>query len=128
MDRRRFEPLIDCGDGRLTWTHIESGDRRVRVVCGTRDLRDHGRVARLHEVINRAITAAATTVELDLRRVRQADTKLVGALVHALHLSQSRGIRFLVMPSEIVRSLFGLCRVESIMIDPADTTDVPRAG
>ena len=65
--------------------------------------------------VGATLLATGASVELDLRRVHRADTKLLAALVHALRLAAGRGVGLRFRTSAAMRPLIDLCSLQGVV-------------
>ena len=100
---------------RPRWARIETHDDRVVVSCSDCNFVDAARVERLHKLLVGVMTPKVKTVELDLRQVVGADTKLVAALVAAARSSRDCRVRLILHTSPHIRDLIRLCRLQALL-------------
>ena len=100
---------------RPRWARIETHDDRVVVSCSDCNFVDAARVERLHKLLVGVMTPKVKTVELDLRQVDGADTKLVAALVAAARSSRDCRVRLILHTSPHIRDLIRLCRLQALL-------------
>jgi len=108
---------------RPRWARIEMREDRIIVCCSDCNLVDHERVHRLHRLLLGVMTPNVQVVELDLRRVEGADTKLVASLVDAVRRARECGVKLVIHTSPSVRQLMEVCRLEHII----GTLDTPTS-
>jgi len=109
---------------RPRWARIEVRDDRIIVCCSNCNLVDHERVRRLHRLLTGVMTPNVQVVELDLRQVDGADTKLVASLVDAVRCARECGVKLVIHTSPNVRRLMEVCRLKQI-IGVASGSDAP---
>ena len=88
---------------------------RIIVCYPDCNLVDDERVHRLHRLLLGLMTPNVRVVELDLRQVRGADTKLVASLVDAVRCAQECGVKLLIHASPPVKQLMEICRLECVI-------------
>lgn len=65
---------------------------------------------------------------LDLRQVRQVDSKLVAALIAMNRMAQRRSIELIIRPSALLRRWLLLYRVERMLRPPRSTRSTARGS
>ena len=100
---------------RPRWASIETHDNRVIVTCSKCNFVDVERVERLHTLLVGVMTPHVKVVELDLRQVEGADTKLIAALVAILRLAHDCGVDLVIHTPPHVQGLIRFCRLDGII-------------
>ena len=100
---------------RPRWARIEMREDRIIVSCSDCNLVDDERVHRLHRLLVGVMTPNVQVVELDLRQVDGADTKLVASLVDAVRCARECGVKLVIHASPSVRQLMEVCRLEQVI-------------
>ena len=109
---RRQRRALERWDHRRTLVFDERAPHAHRLTCLVHDLTDTRRLADFARIASDVITSNTPTVILDLRRVHDADSKLVSMLVQLARRARAYDVRMRVFPSESLESWFAVCRVE----------------
>ncbi|GEM_PF-3451521 len=94
------------------WLSINRSNNRICVACEDCNFINADRVQRLSHTLARMITPQTRTIELDLRQVVHADTKLIAGLVLAIRMARKCGVNLEVIPSDQVSRLLQMFRLE----------------
>ncbi len=100
---------------RPRWASVETNQNRVVVTCSDCNFVEAERVGRLYTLLLGVMTPQVETVELDLRKVNGADTKLIAALISAVRSAQNCGVRLIIRASPHMRQLIQVCRLDEII-------------
>jgi anti-anti-sigma regulatory factor len=95
-----------------------SGDTH-RLTCLEPDLTNPDRLRDLSNVIGEVLASSARSLVLDLTRVREADSKLVGMLLHVKRAATDREVRLRIFLSERIEQWVTVCRVEFLLANPS---------
>ena len=77
------------------------------------------RVESLYHVLNEVMTREVGTLELDLRRIDHADTKLLALLIIVAGVARKSKIRFVIHVAAYVRGLMQIYRLEGLLTQPS---------
>ncbi len=100
---------------RPRWAHIETQGDRIIVSCSECNFVDADRVRRLYTLLVGVMKPQFNIVELDLRQVSGADTKLIAALVSTVRTAHDCGVKLVIHSSPQMRQLIRVCRLDEII-------------
>ena len=115
MGRRREQGSTAVRPVRPNWTDIRQEGDRVVLSCRPCNLVDDERVERLSAVIAGIVRNGASELEIDLRAVGFADTKLVAVLVVAAKLARQCRVELIIRPSAQLHRVLHICRLDTIL-------------
>jgi anti-anti-sigma regulatory factor len=92
----------------------ERGPRTHRLTCVAPDLTAGEPLAQLEGILREVVGSGIHTMVVDLRRVKRADSRLIGTLVTVARRARSAGIRLVLHPSEPVDQWIEVCRVRCV--------------
>jgi len=97
------------------WTDIRRDGDRVILSCRPCNLLDDERVERLSAVIAGIVQDTTSKVEIDLRKVPAADTKVVAMLVAAARLARQCSVDLIIRPSAQLHRIIHICRLDTVL-------------
>jgi len=127
LKERRERLLLSAWHRRMTLVFDERWSDTHRLTCLEPDLTDADRLCALGEVITAALQSDLRRLVVDLSRVCDADSKLIGMLLHAKRAASDRGVRLSIQMSEHIERWAAVCRVESLLTSHSHPPDPPRA-
>jgi hypothetical protein len=116
---RREKNLLTAWDRRMSLVFDERAGDTHRLTCLEPDLTDPDRLCDLSDLIGEIVASGIRSLVLDLTRVRDADSKLIGMLLHVKRAATERGVRLRVFLSERIEQWVTVCRVESLLASPS---------
>ncbi len=109
--RRRERRVLEAWESRQRLVFDERGMGMHRLTCVASDLTAPEPLAELDEILREVVGTGVRTLVLDLRRVKRADSRLIGTLVTVARRAHAVGTRVVLHPSEPVDRWLDVCRV-----------------
>jgi anti-anti-sigma regulatory factor len=125
---RRERRALEGWDRRSSLVFDERSSTTHRITCLTHDLTDAARLREFGDIATAALSSGIAVLVLDLRRVSDADSKLVGLLLQLIRIARARRVRLRLSISSSVDAWITVCRVERFFkrtTDPAGHSDSP---
>ena len=102
-------------DAHNPWGRVERHGDHVVVSCLSSSFIDTERVQWLHRVLGELLDSRVGTLDLDMRRISRADTKLLAVLVIVAGLARKKGSRFVIHATSFVQALIQIYGLEGLL-------------
>ena len=110
--------LFETRTPQTNWVHIDQHSGHVQIQCLASNLSEAERVQRFHQLVIELMTPEVRVLELDLRRVEIADSKLIAGLILIVRRASGWKLTLVIQNSSFLEELIHLLKVDEIFRQP----------